>query len=144
MTKLHRALLTVTALGAATSCATTETDRDLFTQADTNRDGHLSLEEVNKMGLPRMFNRFDVNGDGFVTLDEARKVEPDFDDNLFTERDLNKDGRVSYQEYEKIALSKGGLRKAFSGVDANQDGIIDKAEAEAHVASLEKQNAASN
>jgi hypothetical protein len=144
MKKIHRPVLAGAALVLMASCATTETDRDLFTQADANKDGHLSLGEVNTIGLPRLFNRFDVNGDGSVTLEETRKVEPGFDAKLFAERDLNKDGKVSYAEYEKVALSKGGLTKAFSEVDANHDGIIDKAEAETHVAGLERQNAAPN
>ena len=140
----HRSLLTGAAFVLLTSCATTETDRDLFTMADTNKDGHLSLDEVNKMGLPRLFNRFDLNRDGAVTLEETRQVEPGFDEKLFAERDLNKDGKVTYQEYEKVALSKGALNKAFSDVDANHDGIINKAEADAHVAKLEKQGSTSN
>lgn len=144
MKTYHRYLLTSASLVLLASCATTETDRDLFTQADANKDGLLSLDEVNKVGLPRLFNRFDVNSDGSVTLEETRQVEPGFDEKLFTERDLNKDGKVSYQEYEKVALSKGGLNKPFSDVDTNHDGIINKAEADAHVAKLEKQTAASN
>ncbi len=124
------------------ACSTTETDRDLFLQADTNKDGKLSLDEVNKAGLPRLFNRFDLNRDGSVTLEEARQVEPDFDAAVFAERDLNQDGKVTYAENEKVALAKGGLKKPFAEVDTNKDGFIDQAEAEAYVAKLERTNAA--
>lgn len=128
-------------LGAAAtllaSCTTTETDRDLFTQADSYKDGKLALEEVNELGFPRLFNRFDGNRDGFVTLPEARKLEPDFDAKRFTERDLDLDGKVSIKEYLTVARSRGGLKHAFSEVDANNDGIIDQGEAEAHVNRLE-------
>jgi Ca2+-binding EF-hand superfamily protein len=137
---LHLAALNAALLS---SCASLESDRDLFLQADTNKDGRISLDEVNKAGLPRLFNRFDLNRDGAVTLTEARQVEPGFEEKLFSERDLNEDGKVTYAEYEKIALSKGGLKKQFATVDTDSNGFIDKAEAEAHVASLEKQ-AASN
>ena len=92
------------------SCATTETDRDLFIQADTNKDGQLSLAEVNKAGLPRIFSLFDVDGNGSVTLAEARKVDRGFDAKMFNERDLNHDGKVTWAEYEKVAMSKGGLK----------------------------------
>ena len=126
------------------ACTTPETDRDLFLQADTNKDGKLSLDEVNKAGLPRLFNRFDLNRDGSVTLEEARQVEPDFDAAAFNERDLNRDGKVTYAESEKVALAKGGLKKPFAEVDTNGDGFIDQAEAEAHVAKLERAAATAN
>lgn len=144
MTPSARHSLTCASLLLLASCATPETDRDLFNQADTNHDGQLSLDEMNKVGMPRLFNRFDRNGDGAVTLEEARLVEPGFDEKLFTERDLNQDGKVSYPEYEKVALAKGGLKKAFAEVDANRDGIINKAEADAYVTKLEAQSTASN
>ncbi len=134
MTTLLRPLPAGTALLLLASCATQETDRDFFIKADANKDGRLSLEEVNKEGLPRLFNRFDGNGDGSVTLVEARVVEPGFDEKVFASRDLNKDGKVTMAENEKVALSRGGLKKQFAEVDTNHDGVIEKAEAEAYVA----------
>ena len=134
MKTIARLLLTGAAAALLASCATTETDRDLFIQSDTNKDGQLSLAEVNKAGLPRLFSLFDVDGNGSVTLAEARTVEPKFDEKMFTERDLNHDGKVTLAEYEKVAMSKGGLKKHFAEVDTDGDGMIEKAEAEAHVA----------
>jgi len=62
------ARLTLGAAAAAllASCATMESDRDLFNRADTNKDGQLSLAEVNKAGLPRLFSIFDVDGNGYL------------------------------------------------------------------------------
>ncbi len=134
MKTLARLLLAGAAAALLASCATTETDRDLFIQSDTNKDGQLSLAEVNKAGLPRLFSIFDVDGDGSVTLAEARKVEPGFDARMFTERDLDHDGKVTWAENEKVAMSKGGLKKQFAEVDTDRDGLIEKAEAEAYVA----------
>ena len=129
-----RLILSVAAAALLASCATTETDRDLFIQSDTNKDGQLSLAEVNKAGLPRLFSIFDVDGNGSVTLAEARTVDPQFDAKMFNERDLDHDGKVTWTENEKVAMSKGGLKKDFAAVDTDGDGIIEKAEAEAYVA----------
>ncbi len=140
----HRPLLvSVTALVALalSSCAAPETDRDLFLQADTNKDGKLSLDEVNRVGLPRLFGRFDLNGDGSVTLAEVRQVEPAFKEADFAERDLDQDGKVSYAESEKVALSKGGLKRYFAAVDTNGDGVVDKREADAYVDRQERGDA---
>lgn len=131
---MKRTLLGAAAAVILASCASPETDRDLFIKADTNKDGSLSLEEVNKAGLPRLFDRFDRNRDGSVTLAEARELDPAFEEKVFAERDLNRDGKVTYAEYEKVSLGKGGLKKQFAEVDTNGDGVIKKAEAEAFVA----------
>lgn len=137
--KHHTTLLFAAAVALLPSCATQETDHDLFVKSDTNKDGKLSLDEVNKMGLPRLFDLFDVNGDRSVTLAEAREIQPGFDAAEFASRDLNKDGKVTYEEYLKVAESRGGLKKTFALVDANKDGLIDKAEADAYVEWVEKQ-----
>jgi len=134
MITILRPLVAGTALLLLASCATQETDRDFFLKADANKDGRLSLDEVNKEGLPRLFNRFDGNGDGAVTLAEVREVEPAFDAKEFAARDLNKDGKVTLAEHEKVALSNGGLQKPFAEVDTNKDGVIEIIEAEAYVA----------
>ena len=134
MKTIARLLLAGAAAALLASCATTETDRDLFVESDTNKDGQLSLAEVNTAGLPRLFAIFDVDGNGSVTLAEARKVEPGFDAKMFSERDLDRDGKVTWAENEKVAMSKGGLKKQFAAVDTDGDGMIEKPEAEAYVA----------
>lgn len=133
--KTHHLTLGLLALTLA-SCQTIETDRDLFVQCDTDKDGRLSYDEVRTMGYPRLFGRFDTDGDGRVTLAEVQAREPGFDPKLFAERDLNRDGTVTFEEYCKVADRKGGIRELFAKVDTNGDGHIDKTEAQAHVASL--------
>lgn len=113
------------------SCAVTETDRDLFLKADTDKDGRLSLAETNKAGLPRLFGRFDLDGNGSVSFEDVRKVEPDFERKDFDERDLNRDGRVSYAEYEQVIMKKGGLKPWFVQADQDGDGYITTQEAQA-------------
>lgn len=137
----HLLLCSVAIAAALASCAA-PSDKDLFRDADRNHDGQLTLIEVNNMALPRLFDRFDLNHDDKVTVEEAQVVEPDFDMRLFRERDLDHDGAVSYPEYLHVANSRGGLKRQFAEVDSNHDGVIDKAEAEAHLARMEQRDSA--
>ena len=119
------------------SCRPTETDRDVFLQMDTNKDGKLSLKEVNKFALPRLYGRFDNDGDAVVTLDDVRAIDPNFDEKLFAARDLDGNGKVTFREYRQYAEKNGVLNKLFGKVDTDGDGFITKPEADAYVATLE-------
>ncbi len=133
---LHRAL--PLALLQLTACQTTESDRDLFLQADADRDGRLSLAEVKAVGLPRLFARFDPDGDGTVSLSDVRAVQPDFDAQEFSARDLNRDGRVTFAEYRQVAEKQSVLEGLFAQIDTNRDGFIDRRESDAWTGSLER------
>jgi Ca2+-binding EF-hand superfamily protein len=135
--KLHTTTtLAITALLLA-SCRQVETDRDVFLQMDTNKDGKISLKEVNKFALPRLYGRFDTDGDAVVTLDDVRAIDPKFDETLFTARDLDGDGKVTFREYRRYAKKNGVLNNLFGKVDTDGDGFITKPEADAYVATLE-------
>jgi Ca2+-binding EF-hand superfamily protein len=119
------------------SCRQAETDRDIFLQMDTNKDGKLSLKEVNKFSLPRLFGRFDTDGDAVVTLADVRAIYPKFDARQFEARDLDGNGKVTFREYRRYAEKNGVLDKLFGKVDTDGDGYITKPEAEAYVATLQ-------
>jgi Ca2+-binding EF-hand superfamily protein len=57
------------------------------------------------------------------------------------EYDRNKDGSVSYDEFYKVQVSKGGLKKRFDAADTNRDGFVTLKEADARVQFLQAQAA---
>merc|ERR1712138_322873 len=63
------------------------------------------LEEVSKPDVKAVFASFDDNGDGVISREELNRVlsllgaDAAFIDFIFSEMDVNKDGKVSYDEF---------------------------------------------
>ncbi len=95
-------------------------------QADTDGNGTLDCDEfvtvsvhLKKMSndeyLAAAFNYFDKDGSGFIELDELREeVGPNEQAILEILRDVDtdKDGRISYQEFELMMKSGADWRNA--------------------------------
>ena len=94
---------------------------------DKDNDGKLSKEEFS--GSDQAFSNLDKNQDGYIDKSEAQK------DRNEREYRSKKENRGYIQKYDKDndgKLSKEefpGSDKAFSNLDKNQDGYIDKDEA---------------
>ena len=91
------------------------------------------MEAVEKGVLSRI-NK--IVAEAILTAD-VRAIDPKFDETLFTARDLDGDGKVTFREYRRYAEKNGVLNNLFGKVDTDGDGFITKPEADAYVATLE-------
>jgi len=119
-----------------TACQTTTTP-DQFGKADLNRDGKLSHEEAREYLVASNFASLDANKDNVLTKAEANPSNDPKLTKLFTQRDTNKDGKVTLEEAQAYARKKGTQDPIVNDADANKDGFITRAEAQAYVGSKE-------
>ena len=103
----------------------------------------LKTDQTELAMLRRFFTRADTNMDGFLTSDELEAAMQEFTNShksLFGEDfswkkilkvvDINKDGKISYEEFFTAAvdrrklLTKQHLKEAFNILDLNKDGKI--------------------
>lgn len=132
--KLHDPILASLAVGAllfGASCATTD-------PADTNRDGVLSVPELESAMVDAIINYSDQNGDGQLTFAEWQAANSQADASLFHKRDLNGDGKVSRAEAMKSTSDSNLWSRLISKIDLNSDGIIDESEKSAFRAEMAK------
>ena len=97
---------------------------------DRNKDGKISFEEfgatrktaaLKEEGRRRLFNHLDKNKDGRITPNELPKAIP----HPVRESDLDRNGRISFEEFRKNARLKGiseeRIKTMFSRMDHNKD-----------------------
>lgn len=99
-------------------------------KADTNNDGAISKAEFTAYRASQ-FKRIDRNGDGFITDSDIparlqRRLPPEMSsDKMQATFDVNKDGKVSEQEYTS------GPSLMFDRADTNGDSVVTKQELQA-------------
>ena len=125
------ACLAIGTLLFATSCATHD-------PADTNKDGILSVPELESAMVHAIINHSDQNRDGQLTFAEWQAANSQADADLFHKRDLNADGKVDHAEAIKATSDSNLWARLISKIDLNGDGIIDESEKAAFRAEMEK------
>jgi len=131
-------LILVVGLLTFTACTTTSRKPDRFAIADTNRDGKLSYNEVSDYYVVQVFTARDTNMDGKITKPEwNREAMSKEDARAFALRDANKDGAVALAEAEAYARKNGVFRASAKEADMNHDGFVSREEARAYFASKE-------
>ncbi len=112
------------------------TGSDAFSQADTNHDGKLSLNEASDYLVIEIFISRDANHDGRMTLQEWTGGDPARVAD-FKKRDANHDGIVTMQEAIAYGRAHGIAKKIMLEADTNHDGKLSRAELQVYYASRE-------
>jgi Ca2+-binding EF-hand superfamily protein len=92
-----------------------------FSKIDNDNDGKISKKEYIN-AVTKNFNTLDKNMDGVLTREELKAVGKINYRKLVKEEDINKDGKVSKEEFDKAS------EKRFNIIDKNNDGFIDRQE----------------
>ncbi len=103
---------------------------DNFAASDKDGDGKLSADEVRQALQTAIYANGDPDGDGKISYAEYQTVDPHFPKARFDARDLDDDGYVTPDELERFAARNRSFDDLINAFDANDDGGIDRAEAE--------------
>ncbi|HEY7748238.1 MAG TPA: hypothetical protein VH933_06150 [Aestuariivirgaceae bacterium] len=100
-----------------------------FSQLDGDKDGKLSLVEINSRAEKRIF-RLDQDSDGNVSKEEIeqwmKKGLERRRDLMLTDYDADRDGKITHQELE------GFVAAEFGKADKDQDGAVSLEESRAY------------
>lgn len=99
----------------------------MLMRADSDGDGVVTLDELRSM-RENIFSRMDRNNDGVLSEDDRRRSRSGNEERrqaLMQAFDLDGDGILSADEFIN------GPTSFFTMADANRDGAVDRAEAEA-------------
>lgn len=110
---------------------------EMWKKADTDGDGSISLAEFSAMERPgrlpeekraEIFKRIDKNGDGKIGPDEMPKGRPGPGMPPLEEVDTNKDGKIVFEEFQKLGfvarLPEERQRALFARMDRDGDGAL--------------------
>jgi Ca2+-binding EF-hand superfamily protein len=105
----------------STSCTTVD-------PADTNKDGVLSVPELESAMVDAIIEYSDADGDGQLTFAEWQAANAGAKASLFRKRDLNGDGKLDRDEAVKSTQDSDTWDQLIAKIDLNGDGKIDESE----------------
>ena len=137
-----RHLFPVLGLLTAVSCQTTTPPvapaaPDRFAEADTDRDGKISRDEMSDYLVVSVFPSLDTSNDGKITLAEANAAHDPSITKNFRERDTNRDGALTLDEAKTFARHRKSYDTVFLEADTDKDHSLSRAEVTAYYASKE-------
>jgi len=102
---------------------------DMFSEADTNKDGYIDKSEAQAMHEKR-FNEMDTNHDGKLSADEVKAYKHshsamhDKGSMGFKKADKDNDGTLDREEAKMLPH----VSKNFDAIDVDKDGTVDRDE----------------
>ncbi len=108
-------------IGMSTDPMQTDDRAVRFDELDRNRDGYLVWEEWRRSGINVAFDVVDRNSDRRISLREFESSNADNPSQQFSSLDGNRDGFLSSWEWR-------GTRSSFNQRDVNRDGRISRNE----------------
>lgn len=105
------------------------TSHDGFKRADADKSGDVSRAEFDRYLIQALFAESDANRDGKVTFAEWQTVNPNTDKKRFSAPDKDGDRAVTPAEAKTFMDKNGTLAELFSRIDTDKNGSISKEEA---------------
>ncbi len=107
-------------------------------KADTNKDGKISTDELNRALITAVFRAADANGNGSITFEEWQKVFPQVTKKKFMDTIPGDSEQFTLEESLAYCKTHKTFDKLVNRIDSNGDGIIEKAEAEKFQQAMQK------
>ncbi|MGB6221271.1 EF-hand domain-containing protein [Haloferula sp.] len=116
------------------SCASTTdpTPEQAFRMADKDNDGVVGRQEVVDLTIANAFKNYDANGDGFV--DQAEYLESGGTVEKFKLINKSGSGKVSLEEAQANPLIFNTFAVSFDEADVNKDGKVTYSEYQVYLA----------